>query len=71
MNSDEQAEEEITRGLYAFYRAMGHSPGEALQRLAGVLAWHPAMFTRMVLLLDELREEQNNDLRDSEGGKGG
>ena len=54
-----KGEEQVTRGLYAFYRAIGHSPEDALSRLASVLAWHPAMFTRMASVLDDLREEQH------------
>lgn len=52
----EKSDEKVTRDLYAFYRK-AYSPGEALERLAVVLARSPVMFTRMVPVLDDLREE--------------
>ena len=50
-------EEMITRGLFRYFRKCNLSRDDALEKLAFALAGEPAMFTRMVPVLDELREE--------------
>lgn len=54
----DKTEEQITLGLYQFYIECGHEREKALERLISVLALEPAMFTRMVPVLDELRERK-------------
>ena len=49
-------EKRITYGLFKYFRQCGLSPSDALEKLAFALAREPAMFTRMVSVLDELRE---------------
>ena len=49
-------EQRITYGLYRFFIDCGLSRGDALEKLAFSLAGDPAMFTRMISTLDELRE---------------
>lgn len=50
-------EEVITRDLFRYFRNCGLNSSDALEKLAFALAGEPAMFTRMVPVLDELREE--------------
>ena len=49
-------EERITYGLYKYFRECGLGRGDALEKLAFVLALEPQMFTRMVNVLEGLRE---------------
>lgn len=53
-------DELIAMGLYRFYRSCGLLPDHALERLAFNLAMEPPMFTRLVPLLDELRQGGRN-----------
>lgn len=50
-------EEMVTRDLFQYFRNCGLDSDDALEKLAFALASEPAMFTRMVSILDELREE--------------
>lgn len=51
------SEEKTTRELHQYFLGCGLSPCDALEKLAFILAMEPSMFTRMVPILDELREE--------------
>jgi|GEM_PF-4648448 len=52
-----KSEEQVTRELYRCYIESGIEHQDALERLVSVLACEPAMFTRMVPVIDELRNE--------------
>lgn len=49
-------DERTARDLFQYYLDCGIGPGDALEKLAFVLAMDPPMFTRLVPVLDELRE---------------
>lgn len=49
-------EQRITYGLYRFFIRCGLTRDDALEKLAFSLAGDPAMFTRMIGVMDELRE---------------
>ena len=50
-------EERYTRNLYGWYLECGIPPEDALERLALMLVRSPGTFTRMVPVLDSLREK--------------
>ncbi len=47
----------IVRELHQFYLDCGIEPADAFEKLAYVLARAPAMFTRLIGVLDELRSQ--------------
>ena len=49
-------DERTARDLFQYYLDCGIEPDDALEKLAFVLAMDPPMFTRLVPVLDELRE---------------
>lgn len=53
MNKDEEI---ITRDLFRYFLQCGLNPDDALEKLAFILAMEPAMFTRMVPILDDCKD---------------